>query len=83
MNEPTEIKYPLDENGEPYYAAAHIKGLYGLDFDGDDNLAVVLLNLQSTIKDLKNKVDSRNIIISDLQTKVDENTKAIKALSGK
>ena len=83
MNEPTEIKYPLDENGEPYYAAAHIKGLYGLDFDGDDNLAVVLLNLQSTITDLKNKVDSQNIIISDLQTKVDENTKAIKALSSK
>ena len=83
MNEPTEIKYPLDENGEPYYAAAHIKGLYGLDFDGDDNLVVVLLNLQSTITDLKNKVDSQNITISDLQTKVDENTKAIKALSGK
>ncbi|MBF7025966.1 hypothetical protein [Staphylococcus kloosii] len=83
MNEPTEIKYPLDENGEPYYAAAHIKGLYGLDFDGDDNLAVVLLNLQSTITDLKNKVDSQNITISDLQTQVDENTKAIKALSGK
>jgi hypothetical protein len=83
MNEPTEIKYPLDENGEPYYAAAHIKGLYGLDFDGDDNLAVVLLNLQSTITDLKNKVDIQNIIISDLQTKVDENTKAIKALSSK
>ena len=83
MNEPTEIKYALDENGEPYYAAAHIKGLYGLDFDGDDNLAVVLLNLQSTITDLKNKVDSQNIIISDLQTKVDENTKAIKALSSK
>ena len=83
MNEPTEIKYPLDENGEPYYAATHIKGLYGLDFDGDDNLAVVLLNLQSTITDLKNKVDSQNIIISDLQTKVDENTKAIKALSSK
>lgn len=83
MNEPTEIKYPLDENGEPYYAAAHIKGLYGLDFDGDDNLAVVLLNLQSTITDLKNKVDSQNITISDLQTKIDENIKAIKALSGK
>lgn len=83
MNEPTEIKYPLDENGEPYYAAAHIKGLYGLDFDGDDNLAVVLFNLQSTITDLKNKVDSQNITISDLQTKVDENTKAIKALSSK
>lgn len=78
MNEPTEIKYPLDENGEPYYAAAHIKGLYGLDFDGDDNLAVVLLNLQSTITDLKNKVDSQNITISDLQTQVDENTKAIR-----
>ena len=83
MNEPTEIKYPLDENGEPYYAAAHINGVYGLDFDGDDNLAVVLLNLQSTITDLKNKVDSQNITISDLQTKVDENTKAIKALSSK
>lgn len=83
MNEPTEIKYPLDENGEPYYAAAHIKGLYGLDFDGDDNLAVVLFNLQSTITDLKNKVDSQNITISDLQTQVNENTKAIKALSSK
>ncbi|MFQ3889874.1 hypothetical protein AABD40_11665 [Staphylococcus shinii] len=23
MNEPTEFKYPLDENGEPYFAATH------------------------------------------------------------
>ena len=23
MNEPTEIKYPLDENGDPYFAATH------------------------------------------------------------
>lgn len=29
MNEPTEIKYPLDENGEPYFAATHIDAVFG------------------------------------------------------
>ncbi|EHJ08445.1 hypothetical protein [Staphylococcus simiae] len=29
MNEPTEIRYSLDEYGEPYYPATHIKAIQG------------------------------------------------------
>lgn len=31
MNEPTEIKYSLDENGEPYFAATHIQAVQGIE----------------------------------------------------
>ena len=31
MNEPTEIKYSLDENGEPYYAATHTQAVQGME----------------------------------------------------
>ena len=31
MNEPTEIKYSLDENGEPYFAATHKKAVQGME----------------------------------------------------
>ncbi|MBM2659691.1 hypothetical protein [Staphylococcus pseudoxylosus] len=31
MNEPTEIKYPLDENGEPYFAATHADAISNSD----------------------------------------------------
>lgn len=67
MNEPTEIKYSLDENGEPYFAATHIKGLFGLDFDGDDNLTVIISNLQSEITDLKTKLNNQDTHITDIK----------------
>lgn len=83
MNEPTEIKYPYDENGEPYYAAAHIKGLYGLDFYGEDNLVTIFLGLQNEISELKTKIDNQDILINQLKKQIDENTKTIKKLSEK
>lgn len=67
MNEPTEIKYSLDENGEPYFAATHIKGLFGLDFDGDDNLTLIISNLQSEITDLKTKLNNQDTHITDIK----------------
>lgn len=30
MNEPTEFKYPLDENGEPYFAGSHVDAIDGM-----------------------------------------------------
>lgn len=30
MNEPTEFKYPLDENGEPYFAGSHVNAIEGM-----------------------------------------------------
>ncbi len=30
MNEPTEFKYSLDENGEPYFAGSHVDAIEGM-----------------------------------------------------
>ena len=59
MNEPTEFKYPLDENGEPYYAGSHVNAIEGM---GD---------IKESIETTNKKVDraERNINI------VDENNK--------
>lgn len=60
MNRPTEIKYPLDENGEPYFAATHVQAVQGLEeFDNGDGVE----NLQQIIRSL-------NITISTLQSRV-------------
>lgn len=83
MNEPTEIKYPLDENGEPYFAATHVKGIAGLDFAGDEDLITIIFNLQNEVENLKNKQDANNQVIENLRKQVDENTKKIKELSTK
>lgn len=58
MNRPTEIKYPLDENGEPYFAATHVQAVQGLEeFDNGDE-----------IKDLESLINSMRVAISSLQT---------------
>ncbi|WP_337227930.1 hypothetical protein [Staphylococcus succinus] len=31
MNNPTEIKYPLDEYGQPYFAATHAQAIQGVE----------------------------------------------------
>lgn len=80
MNEPTEIKYPLDENGEPYFAAAHIKGLFGLNFNGDEDLTVVISNLQSEITDLKNELNNQEIYIADVRQELTDHKTRIEEL---
>lgn len=83
MNEPTEIKYPLDENGEPYYAATHIKGVAGLDFADDEDLITIIFNLQNEISKINTKIDNQETLIYKLKSQVDENTKKINELSDK
>lgn len=60
MNRPTEIKYPLDENGEPYFAATHVQAVQGLEeFDnGDDisNLNALINKLTTDNSALQNRV---------------------------
>ena len=68
MNEPTEIKYPLDENGEPYFAATHIKAVKGLEFDNDEDLLSVIFNLQSEISTIKDDLALKDATIKN-QTK--------------
>lgn len=62
MNRPTEIKYPLDENGEPYFAATHVKAIQGLEeFDnGDDisNLNALINKLTTDNSALQNRVST-------------------------
>ena len=36
MNEPTEFKYPLDENGEPYFAGSHVNAIQGMESIKED-----------------------------------------------
>ena len=31
MSKPTEFKYPLDENGEPYFAGSHVNAIQGME----------------------------------------------------
>lgn len=80
MNEPTEIKYPLDENGEPYFAAAHIKGLFGLNIDGNEDLTVVITNLQSEITDLKTRLDNQDTHIADMKQQLSDHKSRIEEL---
>lgn len=51
MNEPTEIKYPLDSDGEPYYAATHVQAIQGID------LNEVLENINETIEKQQKRID--------------------------
>ncbi|MGO2869126.1 MAG: hypothetical protein ACTIBY_02925 [Staphylococcus equorum] len=77
MNEPTEIKYSLDENEEPYFAATHIKGVAGLDFAGDEDLITIIFNLKSEIKKLNEKIEEEKKLMKILESKVEENTEKI------
>ncbi|MEB6233801.1 hypothetical protein [Mammaliicoccus sciuri] len=49
MNEPTEFKYPLDENGEPYFAGSHVKAIEGMQ-DIEDRLQ----DTENSMKDVRN-----------------------------
>lgn len=63
MDEPTEIKYPLDENGEPYYAATHIIGVQGLDKADIDNS---LTDLKDKVRELEKLIKDQKKALSDM-----------------
>ncbi|MGW8014801.1 hypothetical protein ACWEYY_00480 [Staphylococcus xylosus] len=83
MNEPTEIKYPLDENGEPYFAATHIKAVKGLEFDNDEDLLSVIFKLQSEISTIKDDLALKDTTIKNLTTRLATAEQEIIALKPK
>lgn len=83
MNEPTEIKYPLDENGEPYFAATHIKAVKGLEFDNDEDLLSIIFKLQSEISTIKDDLALKDTTIKNLTTRLATAEQEIIALKPK
>src|SRR5699024_9196105 len=55
MSKPTEFKYPLDENGEPYFAGSHVNAIEGME------------SIKEDIENVNTKADraERNIKIVD------------------
>lgn len=80
MNKPTEIKYPLDENGEPYFAATHIKAVQGLEqFDDSEDIE----SLSDLVNKLNIKVSAQENEITTLKTEnrlIKKEIEAIKTL---
>lgn len=80
MNKPTEIKYPLDEYGEPYFAATHIKAVQGLEqFDDSEDIK----DLGSLVNELNIRVSAQKNEITTLKNEnrlIREEIKEIKAL---
>lgn len=90
MNETTEIKYSLDGNGEPYYAATHIQAVQGLNFSEDEDLSTVIFNLQKEVNrvseentNLRNSVEDSKTEISELNTNIETSKNAIETLKTK
>ena len=71
MNEPTEIKYSLDETGEPYYAATHVQAVAGLDFADDEDLRTTIINLQFKNSELESKLKIQDETITDLISRIE------------
>ncbi|MCJ0918716.1 hypothetical protein [Mammaliicoccus sciuri] len=87
MNEPTEIKYSLDESGEPYFAATHIQAVQGLNFNEDEDLSTVIFNLQKEVDkvseentNLKSSLEDSKTKISELNTNVETSKSTIETL---
>lgn len=87
MNKPTEIKYPLDENGEPYFAATHVKAIQGLeDFDnGEDieNLQQIITSLNITISTLQTDIQTLNTNYEQALLDIEQNKTDIETLKQK
>lgn len=75
MNEPTEIKYSLDENGEPYFAATHIKGIQGLDTESSEN---PFTDINDKINQMNTLIKQANETIAEQQKIIKDNANAIK-----
>ncbi|QRN90227.1 hypothetical protein JRU67_09145 [Mammaliicoccus sciuri] len=75
MNRPTEIKYPLDDNGEPYFAATHVQAVQGLEeFDnGDDisNLNVLIKKLNADISTVNSNIADISVLVNNQKTEID------------
>lgn len=69
MNEPTEIKYPLDENGEPYFAATHIKAVAGMD-TGDFIKKESIKYIVDELDKIKERTLEQDDLIADLQKEI-------------
>lgn len=82
MNKPTEIKYPLDENGEPYFAATHIKAVQGLEqFDDSEDIE----SLSDLVNKLNIKVSAQESEITTLKSEnrlIKKEIEEIKSLLG-
>lgn len=74
MNEPTEIKYSLDENEEPYFAATHIKGIQGLDTEDSEN---PFTNMNEKISEIENLITQANETIAEQQKTIEDNKKTV------
>ena len=90
MNEPTEIKYSLDESGEPYFAATHIQAVQGLNFNEDEDLSTVIFNLQKEVNRvseensiLRNSLEESKTKISELNTNIETSKNATETLKTK
>ena len=90
MNKPTEIKYSLDESGEPYFAATHIQAVQGLNFNDDEDLSTVIFNLQKEVNrvseensNLRNSVEDSKTKISELNTNIETSKNATETLKTK
>lgn len=90
MIEPTEIKYSLDEGGDPYFAATHIQAVQGLNFNEDEDLSTVIFNLQKEVNkvseensNLRNSLEESKTKISELNTNIETSKNAIETLKTK
>ncbi|MGO2834554.1 MAG: hypothetical protein ACTIBX_10665 [Staphylococcus saprophyticus] len=70
MNEPTEIKYSLDESEEPYYAATHIKAVAGLDFADDGDLMSIIFDLQNEVRKINKKLLEQDSIVATYNERI-------------
>ena len=52
MSKPTEFKYPLDENGEPYFAGSHVDAIQGME---------EVISNQKEIKDILSSFQEKHI----------------------
>ena len=71
MSKPTEFKYPLDENGEPYFAGSHIDAIEGMQ-DIKDRLkkaeSDIIDNSSGSNADIQNISKRINKAESDIKT---------------
>ena len=71
MSKPTEFKYPLDENGEPYFAGSHVNAIEGMQ-DIKDRLEKaetdIINNSSGSNADIQNISKRINKAESDIKT---------------
>ena len=61
-----EIKYPLDENQEKYFAATHKDAVQGIDLDDLESSVIGLQNNSKKVdSDIKDLMNFKNTVIGD------------------